>query len=270
MIGQLHLQRDVFQQAVSLLKMCFNKFFSWSDPVSATLSFPAVVNDAWIQALCLVPLRTGTVGDVMQGAESPKLQRDPRAMVVMGYFLVLLVLLEGLLPDRKKPGLRGNSSEHAVDTAKGVDTQPHPPRPATPVGYDWHRFSTDTGESESESDSEIDDSLGCHCGNETLGQLDRDRLGQQGVRARAEPPPGWWISGIGKQEIMVIAQYLHDLDHQEQEIGISHNHGCSYAEAMGSTSGGDIGRWGKWIEWPLEMLRLSEDKEWLKELYESK
>lgn len=214
------LTSDVFTKAMDTMKFSFERFFTYEDPVAAAMCFPVTVDDKFIISV----LGRGGGGEGVEGdregcggimeGDNVVLDRDPRSLVIMAHFMVLMVIIEYLLPGEKE--------------VMGL------------VERDW-RGSWDENGSDNDGD-ELDRN------NDNRG-LERDARQPDGESqsTKCEVRPcvnrGWWIADLGRHEIKAIARYLSDVDAEEMAMDID---GLVEGEERG-------GRWTRCMEWPLEM-----------------
>lgn len=192
----LPLTRGVWDGVLAALELAFERFFSWGDPVAAGLSFPATVEDPFIIALLGRGGGGGAGGGGGGGTEGGgkgRGDRDPRALVVMAHFMVLMVLLGYVLPGEK---------EVEVEDWEA----------------DWD--GREDGEDEVHEDEDAVVAV------DEREDAEGDAPGIKLSRAR-----GWWLAGIGKREIRDIAAYLADVDAEERRLDRMGAQGGELAEA---------------------------------------
>jgi len=79
----------------------------------------------------------------------------------------------------------------------------------------------------------------------------------------AHAPFGWWYEGLAGLETATIERYLIGVDLSEAEALYGPSRGIEGLPQVVDPKVGDntmprhIGRWRKWIEWPLGMVRKS-------------
>ena len=178
------LTKAVFTGVMRMLKFSFERFFTYEDPVGTALAFPTKVNDEFV---------VGVLGRVASAAEGGRdrggmvegSMRDPRSLVIMAHFMVLLVILEYLLPGEKE----------VMGLVEGE------------WRGDWDEDGS--GDDGGEPDS-----------NNSEEGLARNGPSLQSQQSEVRPSVTrkWWISGLGKRGILDIARYLVGLDAEEASI----------------------------------------------------
>lgn len=201
------------------MKLSFERFFAYEDPVAAVMGFPVTVNSEF--ATGLLGRGGGGVGpggdrEEWDGITGRVMDRDPRSLVIMAHFMVLMVIIEYLLPGEKE----------VVGLVKGE------------WRGNWDEDGSEDGGDESDGDN-----------YERGLEQDARHLNSaspQSTYGPSEVRPcvtrGWWISGLGKHEIVDIARYLSELDAEEARVD-------------GLVLGGGAGRWSERMKWPLEMIQ---------------
>ncbi|KAF8417518.1 hypothetical protein EV426DRAFT_705394 [Tirmania nivea] len=206
----------VFTKVIDTIKFSFERFFTYKDPIAATMSFPVRVDDKFI-----ISVRgrggsgEGVVGDrercggVREG-DGVVMDRDPRSLVIMAHFMVLMVIIESLVPGEKQVVGLGECEWRGGWDDDGSD-------------IDGHESDRNNDERGLERDARLPDGAS-------------PQSPQHEVRPSISRE--WWVSGLGRREIIGIAVYLREVDAEETR--------------MGSDGGG---RWTKWMKWPLEMIQ---------------
>jgi len=176
---------DTLEKAMNWLKHCFAKFFRGADFLGAAMTFPATVMEEFYMGLGLGDERgeesgharcdggDGVHGTMIPGGHEGR--KDPRALVIMAYALVLFVLVVELFPERSGEvrvgenvcGVLGMDLDHDGGSDSGGDGDDGECRPPPP--------------------------------NHPANALS----------------PTWWIAGVGEREITEIARYLDALDKEE-------------------------------------------------------
>ncbi|KAF8417381.1 hypothetical protein EV426DRAFT_623172 [Tirmania nivea] len=218
---------DIFEIVIDKLTQCFARFFQGEDFLAAAMSFPATIEEKFFMGLGLGERwdehEKGACGDDRGGvhgtARAGELEgrKDPMALVVMAYALVLLVLVVGLFP------------EYGEDVQVGEDI-------CGVLGIDLMDLD-DNGSDDDDDEGKFEPDSGGGDEHSTPHKL------KHGNRPPPNhPSPTWWIAGVGKREITEIARYLEALDGEERW-------------ASGTEVQTIEGRWMKWMEWPLEISK---------------
>ena len=183
------LTKAVFDHAWNLLKECYSNFYTTCDPMTVAMIFPSTVEDEFICSVlgdgggsygghAKAPPGTLTSGDL------DNCRRDPRALVVMGWFMVLLAEAEKLFP---------NDLE------------------AKDILVDFDEVDDEDGGLDVPGKLEMDS-------REVSGsQAGPAGIAQAGSDSRA-PSCTWWFAGVAKREVEGILRYLRALDDEEWRV----------------------------------------------------
>ena len=213
---------DTFENVMERLIQCFARFFGGGDFLAAAMSFPAAVEGEFWLGLGVGSGNNNGLGHAAASAKGHEGTKDPRALVVMAYALVLLVLVVGMFP------------AHSEEVHVGEDVYELLGIGLMDLGDDE---GPDSGGDEREFELDSDGGGGLR----TVRKLKHSRYLPPKHPANALSPT-WWIAGVGEREIMGIARYLDTLDTEERR-------------AAGMEARMVEGRWMKWMEWPLEIIK---------------
>ena len=204
------LTRAAFDCAMDLLEDCYNKSFTTEDPVTVAMIFPSTVADEFILSVLGSHVKTspGTGG-------LDNCRRDPRSLVVMGWFMVLLAFAEKSFPD----------------VSEGKDIV---------VDFDDDDDDDDDDDGSLNVPGKLEkDSRGEFSKWEVSGSQAHSGSRVQTEADSKTPSPAWWFAGVAKREVEGITRYLRALDEEEWRVD-----GASISP----------GRWENWMKWPLDMV----------------
>lgn len=207
----LPLTGPVFTKVIKTMKWSFKRFFTY-EPIAAAMNFLVKVNDEFVASVLGSRAGDKEACDGIMGGDS-----DPRSLVIMAHFMVLIVMIEFLLPGEKEVmGLSEAEWRGGWDEYESDDDGDEPGR-----NSDERGLERDTRRPNGTSPQ--------------FAQCD----------IRLSVTRGWWASGLGRREIVDIARYLQGLDAEEARMDID--------GLVGGVRG--RGRWMNSMKWPLDMIQ---------------